>query len=225
MNTKQNECGNNYLKPSPNNVGDTKSNSTMCCEGLTVKLRTERYLQKTCLDKGWVLPMKFQRLHNTTNHTYYTSTSLNETWEGKKPQKRDGLKQFIVLVMYSVNISHVLCDIFIALLFVFIQCLFPHSSVEESTVHRGTRMPIVVCLLAAEDTSKGLHVQTYEKDENRFSSGLRETWQGVSYPWVAVEGLPGNLGALQEGPVRTEASLLTCSLESPGVDHHTGLWK
>lgn len=46
-----------YLKPSPNKVGDTKSNSTTCCEGLTVKLRTEMYLHKTCLDKGWVLLM------------------------------------------------------------------------------------------------------------------------------------------------------------------------
>lgn len=161
MNTKQNECRNNCLKPSPNKVGDTKSNSTTCCEGLTVKLRTEMYLHKTCLDKGWVLPKKFQRLHNTTNHTYYTSTSLNETWEGKKPQKRDGLKQFIVLVMYSVNISHALCDVFIAFLFAVYSVSLPHSSVEESTVHRCNRIPIVVCLLAAEDIRKGLSVQTY----------------------------------------------------------------
>lgn len=64
-----------------------------------------------------------------------------------------------------------------------------------------------------------------EERKAGFSSGLRETWQGVSYPWVAVEGLPGTLGVPQEGPVRTEVSLLACSLASPGVDHHTGLWE
>lgn len=54
---KQSEIINGYMKPSPNKVGDTKSNSTACCEGLTVYLGTEKYLQKTCLDKGWILPM------------------------------------------------------------------------------------------------------------------------------------------------------------------------
>lgn len=50
----------------------------------------------------------------------------------KKPQNRDGLKQqFIVLVRYSVNISHALCDAFIALLFAVYSVSLPHSSVVE----------------------------------------------------------------------------------------------
>lgn len=50
----------------------------------------------------------------------------------KKPQNRDGLKQqFIVLIKYSVNISHAFCDAFIALLFAVYSVSLPHSSVVE----------------------------------------------------------------------------------------------
>lgn len=50
----------------------------------------------------------------------------------KKPQNRDGLKQqLIVLVRYSVTISHALCDAFIALLLAVYSVSLPHSSVVE----------------------------------------------------------------------------------------------
>lgn len=79
----------------------------------------------------------------------------------KKPQNRDGLKQqLIVLVRYSVTISHALCDAFIAFLFAVYSVSLPHSSVVEYTVRRRTRIPILVCL-AVEDIRKGLSVQTY----------------------------------------------------------------
>lgn len=84
-------------------------------------------------------------------------------------------------------------------------------------------IPILVSLLAAEGIRKVLRVQTYWREGADFSSGLQETWQGVSWQWLAVEGLPGTLGEQQEGPEYTEVVAQVCSLASPAVAHHTDL--
>ena len=63
--------------------------------------------------------------------------------------------------------SHALSVAFKALLIAVYSVSLLHSSVVEYTVRRGSKIPILVCLLAAEDIRKGLSVQTYRREAGR----------------------------------------------------------